>query len=422
MRVARARLGAAGGVVAGLIGGGVLFGTASIANDVPGSDAGIRSWYERFEMRMNPPPDSIAISIGPWEAPLRRLNPDDPRPLVPPYARPPLVPFAPPSHEIAPQKPSTPLITRFADDKPVADDKPIADDSQANEKASLASLPDTPEAKPLANVDAVDLAKLLASVVVPTGPVRVALPPPVRIAPTQRSGNAVASIPVDNVADRLRNRLSRDLYANFDLFLYVSKSSDGPLAQHMYVFAKAMEVSNAARLTLLHDWPVSTGRETLEIDARGTRTSTTTPAGYYQLDPKRFYRKYTSGQWKKPMPNSMFFDWMVKGYRTGLAIHGVSAKDEVKALGTRYSAGCVHLSPDAARSLFEMIKAGYKGMIPQFAYNRRTHTVSNDGKLARAKDGRLQMVEGYKALVVIENYGGQDLLTNLEVDKGRPRG
>ena len=116
------------------------------------------------------------------------------------------------------------------------------------------------------------------------------------------------------------------------------------------------------------------------------------------------------------MPNSMFFDWVVGGYRTGLAIHGVSGGDEVSSLGTRASAGCVQLSPEAARSLFELIQTNYRGKVPRFAYDTRTKTISNDGKLAREADGGIRMTDGYRALVVIENYGGQNMFTGLGVD------
>jgi hypothetical protein len=184
----------------------------------------------------------------------------------------------------------------------------------------------------------------------------------------------------------------------------------------MYVFAKNRSKLDPNELTLLHDWPVSTGREGLEVDNRGALTSTSTPVGYYQLDPKRFYRKYTSSQWGKPMPNSMFFNWMVRGYQTGLAIHGVSDKKELAALGQRASGGCVHLSPEASTALFSLIQREYKGMVPRFAYNSQTKTVSNTGKLSRDRSGGLRMVGGYKALVVIENYGGEDLLSELDMD------
>jgi hypothetical protein len=393
MRIALARLGAAYILSAGLFGGVLLFGTKSDANDIPGTDAAIRTWFQRLEMRMNPPPDSLTISIGPWEAPLRRLNPDDDaRPFIPPF-----VPPTPVPHEIEPQKPSSPLITRFA---------------LLDTLIPAVIAPDEPVPAPFANVEALKLSNQFASL----APLK-----PVRIAPALKFGNSsVMAAPIVHVADRLRNRLSRDLYANFDLFLYVSKSMDGPLAQHMYVFTKDRGETNS--LTLLHDWPVSTGRERMETDIRGVRMSTATPAGYYQLDPKRFYRRYTSSQWGKPMPNSMFFDWMVGGYRTGLAIHGVSAPDEIAALGERASGGCVHLSPDAASALFEMIQTDYRGMVPRFAYDSDTKTINNSGKLAHDSKGVLRMAEGYKALVVIENYGGQDMFTQLDVDSTRPEG
>jgi lipoprotein-anchoring transpeptidase ErfK/SrfK len=307
------------------------------------------------------------------------------------------VPPVPAPHEIEPQKPSSPLTTRFA---------------VLDTLIPAAIAPDEPVPAPLADVKALELSGQFASL----APLK-----PVRIAPTLRFGNSSGmAAPIVHVADRLRNRLSRDLYANFDLFLYVSKSVDGPLAQHMYVFTKDRGEANS--LSLLHDWPVSTGRERVETDIRGVRMSTATPAGYYQLDPKRFYRHYTSSQWGKPMPNSMFFDWMVGGYRTGLAIHGVSAPDEIAALGERASGGCVHLSPDAARSLFEMIQTDYRGMVPRFAYDSDTKTINNSGKLARDNKGVLRMVDGYKALVVIENYGGQDMFTQLDMDSTRPEG
>jgi lipoprotein-anchoring transpeptidase ErfK/SrfK len=346
-------------------------------------------------MRLNPPPESFSVTISAWEAPLRRLDPDAARPLVRPFAP----PASPVPHEIEPQRPSSPLITRFAG---------------ADTLGTVAVIPDQPDPQPLAVIGRLDLSNQFAS---------LAAPNPVGVEPLQRQDRPVGMTPpVIHVADRLRSRLSRDLYANFDLFLYISKSAEGPLAQHMYVFAKESGEGKAGGLTLLHDWPVSTGREQMETDARGARSSTTPPAGFYQLDPKRFYRHYTSSQWKKPMPNSMFFDWMVKGYRTGLAIHGVSEEDEIEALGRRASAGCVHLSPDAARALFDMIRHDYKGMIPRFAYNTKTKTINNDGRLARDKSGVLRMVEGYRALVVIENYGGQDMLTQLHMDSPRPEG
>jgi len=48
-----------------------------------------------------------------------------------------------------------------------------------------------------------------------------------------------------------------------------------------------------------------------------------------------------------PMPHSIFF-------RSGYAIHGTN---ELANLGRPVSHGCIRLSPDHARSLFELIQA-----------------------------------------------------------------
>ena len=76
----------------------------------------------------------------------------------------------------------------------------------------------------------------------------------------------------------------------------------------------------------------------------------------------------------------------------------------------------MHLSSEASAALFNLILREYRGPVPRFAYDRETKTVSNTGKLARNEAGGLRMMDGYKALVVIENYGGQDLLSELDMD------
>ncbi len=82
-------------------------------------------------------------------------------------------------------------------------------------------------------------------------------------------------------------------------------------------------------------WPVSTAR-------RGYRT----PVGTYkpyQLERMHYSRLYDDS----PMPYSIFF-------RGGYAIHGTL---EVQSLGRAVSHGCVRLSPDNARSLFELVQS-----------------------------------------------------------------
>jgi lipoprotein-anchoring transpeptidase ErfK/SrfK len=81
-------------------------------------------------------------------------------------------------------------------------------------------------------------------------------------------------------------------------------------------------------------WPVSTAR-------RGYRT----PVGSYRpysLERMHYSRLYNY----TPMPYSIFF-------HTGWAIHGTYA---VGNLGRPVSHGCIRLSPDHARSLFQLIE------------------------------------------------------------------
>ena len=82
-------------------------------------------------------------------------------------------------------------------------------------------------------------------------------------------------------------------------------------------------------------WPVSTAR-------RGYRT----PVGRYRpyaLAAMHYSSLYDDA----PMPYSIFF-------RGGYAIHGTT---EIRNLGRAVSHGCVRLSPDHARSLFELVQS-----------------------------------------------------------------
>jgi lipoprotein-anchoring transpeptidase ErfK/SrfK len=222
--------------------------------------------------------------------------------------------------------------------------------------------------------------------------------------------NLAAPSPAElaRVEQRLKDSLSPEMLANFELFLYVSKAATGPLAQRMYVFQK----ETSGNLTLAYNWPVSTGRERVEFNAAGTKLPSFTPAGYYELDPKRSYVHYRSMQWGHPMPYAMFFNWKNNGYSTGLAIHSATG-DDIAQLGTRASAGCVRLSPEAAKTLFTLIRTHYRGLAPRFAINRRTGTMSNEGIIVHDADGHAQLAEGYKVLVFIENYGGENVVAAL---------
>ena len=98
-----------------------------------------------------------------------------------------------------------------------------------------------------------------------------------------------------------------------------------------------------------------------------------------------------------------------QGLQTGLAIHAATG-DDIARLGSRASAGCVHLSPQNAAPLYELIRADYRGPAPRFAYNSDTQTMSNRGDFMHDAAGRLKMADGYRVLVDIEDYGGENLV------------
>jgi lipoprotein-anchoring transpeptidase ErfK/SrfK len=216
------------------------------------------------------------------------------------------------------------------------------------------------------------------------------------------------STEIAQVEQRLKDNLTSEMFNNFELFLYVSKASAGPWSQRMFVFQK----EPTGDLALAYNWPVSTGREKIEFNASGQKLPSFTPSGYFELDPHRFYPHYVSGQWGEQMPHAMFFNWKKGGEDTGLAIHG-AAGDDVGLLGTRASAGCVRLPPEAARTLFALIKSKYRGLAPQFAIDRRTGTMSSDGIIVHDSSGKVQLADGYKVLVFIEDYGGENVVAAM---------
>lgn len=239
----------------------------------------------------------------------------------------------------------------------------------------------------------------------PKAEVTIDIAPP---APPKEANPAPTPAQLALVRQRLRESLTPQLYDNFELFLFISKAEKGPLAQRMYVFAK----EKPGGLKLRYDWLVSTGREKVEYNSAGWKLPTFTPAGYYELDPHRMYRRYRSIQWGRKMPYAMFFNWVHDGNRTGLAIHASDGAD-LALLGKRASGGCIHLSPEDARVLYHLIRTEYKGLVPRFAYDRKTATMSNDGLLMHKANGRLRLVRGYKVLVVIQDFNGENVVATI---------
>ena len=221
--------------------------------------------------------------------------------------------------------------------------------------------------------------------------------------PAPQSPRSTPSLTPQQVRARthLVSMMTPEMLDNFGLFIFVSKSAAGPLAQRMYVFRK-----EAGALNLVYDWAASTGREKAEVNAHGARSVTATPAGIYQFDPDRMYRQYRSYSWDQDMPNAMFFNWEREGLQTGLAIHAATG-DDIARLGARASAGCVHLSPENARTLFALVKSEYRGQVPRFSIDA-SETMSSKGKFSHRADGSLRMADGYRVLIDIQDYSGAD--------------
>lgn len=225
-----------------------------------------------------------------------------------------------------------------------------------------------------------------------------------------RDTDPLLEMDLNPVEARLRAKIPTELIAYFDLYLYVSKatSDKGDWAQRMFVLAKDEQQHGA--LTLRHHWQVSTGREEPMPSPSGKMLGTNTPQGIFKLDRQRFHQDYTSNQWQSPMPYAMFFDWQTEGRQSGLAVHGSDAEG-AKTLGERASHGCIRLSQDNARTLFELIQNNYRGRVPVFQIDQDSGTMSTTGVLARDGDGNVRMTSGYKVLVFIEDFGGPSVDT-----------
>lgn len=200
------------------------------------------------------------------------------------------------------------------------------------------------------------------------------------------------------VAARLKDSVPRELFGYFDLYLYVSKAAHGPWAQHMFILHK----DDDGNLVYERSLPVSTGRE------RREKYFTTTPAGIFQLDPARFDRVHFSREWHHaPMPWAMFLKYRIHGHMTGIAVH--SGVGHVAELGHRASGGCIRLPPRAARLLFRRIQREEYGSVPVFAFDAARDTTNIDGLVLRDDSGAPVLTQGYRVLLLVQNYPGGPL-------------
>ncbi|BCW88917.1 hypothetical protein sos41_20680 [Alphaproteobacteria bacterium SO-S41] len=187
--------------------------------------------------------------------------------------------------------------------------------------------------------------------------------------------------------------LSNDVIQEYELFIFINKAGEGPMAQHAYLYTK----DGSGNLQHLDTWLVSTGREQQETSPKGARKFTTTPAGTFMFDLGHFSRLHKSNAWEADMPWAMFLKTRNGGPTTGIALHAALDK-YVHNLGQRASAGCIRLLPSNAEKLFKLLKSKYAGSV-------RTLVPSGIG--ARLGGGR---TSGTKALVIIEDADGEALL------------
>ena len=198
-----------------------------------------------------------------------------------------------------------------------------------------------------------------------------------------------------DVAQHLRDRIPAALFRYFDEFLYVSKAAGGAWAQHLYMFHK----SASGELVYEQAFPVSTGREQQE------KYFTSTPTGMFELDPNRFDRVHFSHRWHgAAMPWAMFLDYTIHGHATGIAMH--SAETHAYELGKRASGGCVRLPPEKAEELFKRFQAEERGLVPVFAFDDSRATTFTDGSMVRDASGNVELQDGYRVLLFIEDYPG----------------
>ena len=199
------------------------------------------------------------------------------------------------------------------------------------------------------------------------------------------------------VATRLISKVPTALAPYFDVYLYVSKSAEGPWAQHLFFFTK----NAAGTLSFDQSFPVSTGREEDE------QYFTATPTGLFQLDINRFEPMAYSAKWNDAaMPWAMFLDYSYRTSMTGVALHAAIGARELSHMGHRASGGCVRLPLDRADALFHRFQASEKGKVPVFAFDETRGTTNTLGAVAGDANGHIYLADGVRVLVVIEDYPG----------------
>lgn len=150
------------------------------------------------------------------------------------------------------------------------------------------------------------------------------------LAKVQRAGGQLAGVQLAGVA--------ASVAASLALAIGLALASAAParaerVEVRVSISRQVMDVYHEGRK--LFEWPVSTGKKGMA-----------TPQGIWKpwiLSRNHRSRKYNNA----PMPFAIFYDG-------GFAIHGT---DQERRLGRPASHGCVRLSKDNARILFDMVRA-----------------------------------------------------------------
>lgn len=163
----------------------------------------------------------------------------------------------------------------------------------------------------------------------------------------------------------------------FELVILVNKANSGSTAQTLSVF------KNGEVIFTTH---TSTGRERWESPQTPVGSHkpkkgywSTTPAGYFMVTTIK--KDYVSKLWNSHMPNAVFFIG-------GIAIH---ATPEVQNLGKRASGGCVRVSPEAAETIYGIVRSTGTATVPVIRYDGRPEM----------KDNRVRTINNYNAIVVV---------------------
>ena len=197
--------------------------------------------------------------------------------------------------------------------------------------------------------------------------------------------------------------LSADVIEEYELFIYINKSGEGPMAQHAYLFDKTPD----GQLQHLDTWLVSTGREKQEKSPKGESKFTSTPTGTFMFDLAHFSRLHKSNAWEADMPWAMFLRTRNGGSTTGVALHAALDK-YVHNLGQRASAGCIRLLPSNAEKLYKLLKGKYAGSVRALVPSGIGATLGGS------------RISGTRALVIIEDVPGEELLARYGASGAGP--